>query len=287
MSLLEVRGLTVARSGRAVLDRVDLDLEPGGLLAVVGVNGSGRTTLLEALAGLIPLASGTIRLAGTDLGGTAPHRRARAGLGLVGKNRPVVPSLNVEENLALARFGAAQPRPWDWVEATFPALTARRGVAAGLLSGGEQQMLALAMGMVCRPQVLMLDEPAWGLAPAAADALHEALIRLRQEGQALLVAGHNPVRLVELGATVVVLEGGGIRPQPPGPASGADGAFGPGTASTEDSVIEPTSAEVTELVSLTLPVALKRRLQVRARERGVTPSELVAEAMRALLLGDR
>ncbi len=288
--MLEVRDLSVHRQGRLILDGIGFTVPDGAALAVLGPNGAGKTTLLEALAGLLPVSAGTIALDGQSLGHLPAHRRAGRGLRLVGEGRRVVPQVSVAENLDLARLGAggrALPRA---LEDLFPRLRQRWRTAAGQLSGGEQQMLALAMGLVAEPRVLLLDEPSFGLAPQVVDELFGALTRLRGEGGITLVlAEQHAQRALALCDRALVIRSG---------RSVFDSAATGGTGSLErvvegylgrqdDAEAVPTRAEVTDLVSVRLPVALKRRLQLEARERGVDPNELFADAVRSRLGGRR
>jgi branched-chain amino acid transport system ATP-binding protein len=281
--VLEVRDLSVHRSGRLIIDGLGFTVPDGAALAVLGPNGAGKTTLLEALAGLLPAASGTIALDGRSLGHLPPHRRARQGLRLVGEGRRVVPQISVRENLELARLGAGgRPLPAA-IEELFPRLRQRWHTLAGQLSGGEQQMLALAMGLAAEPSVLLLDEPSFGLAPQVVDELFLALERLRSGGGLTLVlAEQHAQRALGLCDRVLVIRSG---------RAVYDSSAAPDGARLED-VVEgylgrqeaaaavPTRAEVTDLVSVRLPVALKRKLQLEARERGLDPNELFAEAVR-------
>lgn len=281
--MLQVRDLSSHRAGRLVLDRLSFEVPDRAALAVLGPNGSGKTTLLECLAGLLPASSGQIELDGRDLTRLPPHRRARAGLRLVGEGRRVVPQVTVEENVKLARLGARTGAA-DRVLDLFPRLRARWRTAAGQLSGGEQQMLALAMGLLAEPRVLLLDEPSFGLAPQVVDELFATLKRLHEEaGITLVLAEQHVQRALRLCAHVLVLRSG--RAVFDSAAGGArlEEVVESYLGREDDAVAAPTQAEVTDLVSLRLPVTLKRRLQLEARRRGADPNELVAEAVRRLV----
>ncbi|HEX6489229.1 MAG TPA: ABC transporter ATP-binding protein [Candidatus Dormibacteraeota bacterium] len=280
--MLQVADLTVHREGRLVLDGLSFVVPEGAALGVLGPNGSGKTTLLEAIAGLLPQTSGSVVLDGRRLNGLPAHRRAHAGLRLVGEGRRVVPQVSVQENLDLARLGAGgRPLP-DAITELFPRLRSRWRTAAGQLSGGEQQMLALAMGLVAEPKVLLLDEPSFGLAPQVVDELFATLARLRSEaGLALLLAEQHAKRALELCDRVLVIRSG--RTVLDSAASETRGDFDSLVEGylgrQEDATAVPTRAEVTDLVQVRLPVSLKRRLQLEARERGVDPNELFTEAV--------
>ena len=288
--MLEVRDLSVHRSGRLIVDGLTFTVPAGSALAVLGPNGAGKTTLLEAVAGLLPASGGSIALGGRSLGALPAHRRAREGLRLVGEGRRVVPQISVAENLELARLGSGgRPLPAA-IDALFPRLRQRWHTAAGQLSGGEQQMLALAMGLVAEPKVLLLDEPSFGLAPQVVDELFGALARLREEGGITLVlAEQHAQRALGLCDQVLVIRSGRAVFDSSTAPGGADldqvveGYLG----RQEDATAVPSRAEVTDLVSVRLPVALKRRLQLEARARGVDPNELFAEAVRKEVGGRR
>jgi branched-chain amino acid transport system ATP-binding protein len=286
MSLLSVNDLRVEHRGRLVLDGVGFDLEPGQVLAVLGPNGAGKTTLLEAVAGLVPATGGSVRLDGQELGGRPAWERATRGLRLVGQGRQVVPELTVAQNLEVACRGAGLEGAPAEVMALFPQLGPRARLAAGQLSGGEQQMLAIAMGLVARPGVLLLDEPSFGLAPAVVDVLFATLRKLREDGYSLVLTEQHVTRALALADSVMVLRSGRkvfereIRRRTSARllAEVLESYMGNGEMSTG-----ATGAIVDELVKVTLPVGLKRELQLRARSRGTSPSELVSEAVAAWL----
>ena len=276
--MLRVKDLVVHRAGRLVIDGLSFEVQERATLAVLGPNGAGKTTLLEAIAGLAPVTSGSIELDGVDLTRLPAHRRARLGLRLIGEGRRVVPQLTVAENLGLARLGSTSSLSG---EEMFPRLGARRRTAAGQLSGGEQQMLALAMGLLAEPRILLLDEPSFGLAPQVVDDLFATLKSL--SGMTLVLAEQHVQRALDLCAHVLVLRSGRAVFD-----SGPDGtrleAVVDGYLGREDEIAAvPSTAEVTDLVSVRLPVSLKRRLQLEARRRGADPGELVAEAVSKLV----
>jgi branched-chain amino acid transport system ATP-binding protein len=288
--MLEVRDLTVHRSGRLVLDGLSFDVPDGAALAVLGPNGAGKTTLLETLAGLLPASGGQIRLDGRAVTAVPAHRRARQGIRLVGEGRRVVPQVTVAENLELARLGAGgRPLP-SALEELFPQLRQRWHTAAGQLSGGEQQMLALAMGLAAEPKVLLLDEPSFGLAPQVVDELFAALRRLRQEAAITVVlAEQHAQRALALCDRALVIRSGRAVFDSAGStgAESLDRVVEGYLGRQEDAAAAPTRAEVTDLVSVRLPVTLKRRLQLESRERGVDPNELFADALRKQLRSRR
>jgi branched-chain amino acid transport system ATP-binding protein len=207
--LLALEAVRAGYGEGVVLDGVSLAVAPGESLAVLGRNGVGKSTLLLAIMGFLPLARGTIAWRGEAIAGLAPHLRARRGLGWVPQEREIFPSLTVEENLTVAR----RPGRWDLaaVFGLFPPLAARRRTRGHLLSGGEQQMLAIARALMSNPALLLLDEPLEGLAPLVVAELARALGRMTGEEETTIVLVEQHAELA-LGLTehVVVLERGRI-----------------------------------------------------------------------------
>ena len=190
--MMQVRGLHAGYGRSQVLQGVDFDLAPGEILALLGRNGSGRSTLVKALMGLVPW-QGEARWMGQSLAGMPTHRIARLGIGYVPESRDVFADLTVHQNLLLGLrpTGAGQASAQGWALADlldlFPALRERLQVAAGLLSGGEQQMLALARTLLGHPQVLLVDEPTEGLGPQVVAQVAHCLQALRDRGVAVLL----------------------------------------------------------------------------------------------------
>jgi branched-chain amino acid transport system ATP-binding protein len=188
--LVELRGIRAAYGPIEVLHGVDLTLRAGEVLAVLGPNGAGKTTLLNVLAGLHPLAGGDVILAGRRVNAASATARARAGLCLIPEGRGVFPNLTVRENLRMAA-GVTRRRARAAVEeaayARFPRLRDRRRQLAGTLSGGEQQMLALARGLATDPAVLVLDELSMGLAPLVVEELYGQVAGMARAGVSVLV----------------------------------------------------------------------------------------------------
>lgn len=186
--ILELRGVRAAYGTIEVLHDVNLALQPGEVLAVLGPNGAGKTTMLAVIAGLHPLTDGDLLLAGRRVNAARPEDLARAGLCLVPEGQGVFPNLTVAENLTMATH--AGRRLAEIEEATyqrFPRLGERRRQLAGTLSGGEQQMLALARGLGIDPAVLLLDELSMGLAPIVVEQLYEQVATLSRLGVSILV----------------------------------------------------------------------------------------------------
>ena len=174
---------------------IGLDLPAGASLAILGANGAGKTTLLRAISGVMVRRTGTIRLDGTDIAALPPHEIVRCGIAHVPEGKHLFKPLTVAENieigaLPLHQTGRSQEAAAcrDLVAELFPILSARRSQVAGTLSGGEQQMLAIARALMSRPRVLLLDEPTVGLAPKVNDTLFAAFTKLRQLGVALIIA---------------------------------------------------------------------------------------------------
>jgi branched-chain amino acid transport system ATP-binding protein len=197
-----------------VLDDVSLEIPQHGSLAVLGRNGVGKSTLLLTIMGYTDLARGAITWRGQDISGLAPHRRARLGLGWVAQEREVFPSLTVEENLTVA----ARRGRWDLaaVYRLFPPLAERRAGLGRHLSGGEQQMLAIARALMTNPAVLLLDEPLEGLAPLVVEELARAIRHMTTaEGTALVLVEQHAEIALSLTDRAVVLERGHVAHQAP------------------------------------------------------------------------
>lgn len=189
--VLQVHGLQAWYGKSRVLQGVDFQLGAGEIVAVLGRNGAGRSTLARAIMGHVQC-TGSVRMHGVELLGQPVHARARAGLGYVPESRDVFPSLSVQHNLVLGqRPGQRQPR-WTFADmyGLFPQLAQRRDTPAGVLSGGEQQMLALARTLMGDPDLLIVDEPTEGLAPQPAGQVADFLTVLRGRGVAVLLIEH-------------------------------------------------------------------------------------------------
>jgi branched-chain amino acid transport system ATP-binding protein len=189
---LRIAGLRVGYGRIGVVTDVDLHVDPGEMVALIGSNGAGKSTLLKAVAGLLKPSAGTIALGGRDITGMPPEKIVRQGLALVPEGRMLFGPLTVDENLAIGAHtrpardeGVVSDRAR--VQALFPVLAERHTQPAETLSGGEQQMLAVGRALMCRPQVLVLDEPSLGLAPRVIAAIFEVLDTLRAEGMSILL----------------------------------------------------------------------------------------------------
>ncbi len=212
MASLEVHGLVVRYGHLTAVHGLDLRLEQGQVAVVLGANGAGKTSTLNAVSGAVRPAGGTIAFEGRDITGWPSHRVSRAGLVQVPEGRRIIGPLTVEDNL---RLGAYHLRPKSRlggllreVYDLFPILDERRDRAGGLLSGGEQQMLAFGRALMAQPKVLMLDEPSMGLAPVVVDTVIDAVGRIAERGISILMVEQNAAAAFELASHAYVLEQG-------------------------------------------------------------------------------
>ena len=185
MHELNINGNSVFYEGLCALKDVHIKLDSGEFIAVVGPNGAGKTTLFKAISGVVPITAGQISYNGQDLSKLQAHERASLGIAHVPEGRQVFPSLSVLENLLTGAQSKKARESWPqtlaFIHTLFPRLAERSEQAAGTLSGGEQQMVAIGRGLASVPQLLMLDEPSMGLAPAIADQIFECIQRIHKE----------------------------------------------------------------------------------------------------------
>ena len=207
--LLKVEGLRAGYGEAVVVQGISLTLEQGQSLALLGRNGTGKTTLLNTLVGVTRRHAGRITLGGQDITALAPHQRAAAGIGWVPQERNIFKSLTVHENLT----AVARPGAWTVARAyeMFPRLAERKSNLGNQLSGGEQQMLAVARALVLNPKLLLLDEPLEGLAPIIVEELLRAIARVvRDEGMSAIIVEQNPRLILPITQRAVVLDRGAV-----------------------------------------------------------------------------
>jgi branched-chain amino acid transport system ATP-binding protein len=210
--MLSVEAIEAGYGDAKVLHGVDFDLAEGEALALLGRNGMGKTTIVRALFGLLPLMAGRIVFEGGALGGRPPHAIARAGLGLVPEGRQTFPTLTVEENLVATAARRDGRGRWTLAEAyrLFPQLMERRRSYGDRLSGGEQQMLAIGRALMTNPKLIVLDEATEGLAPIVRAEIWDCLKRLKAEGLSILVIDKNLKALLDIVDRIAVIEKGRI-----------------------------------------------------------------------------
>lgn len=215
MDILDIQNLSVAYGGIQALRGLSLRMAEGETVMVTGPNGAGKSTLMKALAGVVKPGAGTIRLAGQDITGRAAERIAAAGLSMVPEGRQVFGGLSVLDNLrvgcGLRRDRHAIEGDLDQLLDVFPVLRERAHSAAGLLSGGQQQMLVIARALMTAPRLLAIDEPSLGLAPKVTDQVYAALLDLQARRRlSLLIVEQSSARVVMTGARMVMVRGGRV-----------------------------------------------------------------------------
>lgn len=211
MNLLEVRGLTAGYGDFQALYGIDLGLKAGEVLAIIGANGAGKTTLLRALAGALPLRSGTVKFDGHALGGLPAHRICAQGLALVPEGRRLFPSLSVEENLLMGAY-VQRKGPWNLqaVFGLFPILQEFRRRPATELSGGQQQMVALGRALMSNPRLLLCDELSLGLAPVVVKDIYNALPTICAHGMSVIVVEQDISQALRVAQRVVCMREGRV-----------------------------------------------------------------------------
>jgi branched-chain amino acid transport system ATP-binding protein len=214
MPLLEVESLAVGYGPIKAVRNVGLTVEAGEIVTVLGANGAGKSTSLQAIVGLLPIQQGRVRFDGHDITGESTERIVRKGLTLTPEGRRIFAPLTVEENL---RIGAATQGKsgdiaafWDQMMELFPILASRRKQLAGTLSGGEQQQLAIARSLMSKPKLLLLDEPSLGLAPIVVELIFDLIKRLRGLGITILVVEQNVHQALDIADRGYVVSGGSV-----------------------------------------------------------------------------
>jgi branched-chain amino acid transport system ATP-binding protein len=215
MTLLDVDNVTVRYGRLTALRGVSLTIAEGEILFVTGPNGAGKSTLLNAIAGVVPPISGTIAMNGVDVTGAPPEQIARQRFSLVPEGRNVFGALTIEENLKVGAGMRADKHKiagdLDSVYHQFPMLAERRHAAAGMLSGGQQQMLVIGRALMTAPRLMAIDEPSLGLAPKIIDQVYEILMRLREQRKlTLLIVEQSSTRAMMMGGRMILMRGGRI-----------------------------------------------------------------------------
>ncbi len=217
--LLSVRNLVLGYDRIDAVKGIDLDVPQGSIVTLIGANGAGKTTTLRGLSGLIKTRSGTIHFAGNDITGLAAHRITRLGIVQVPEGRQVFAGMSVAENLAMGAYlerdaGVITQRRESVLE-RFPRLRERLSQSAGLLSGGEQQMLAIGRALMADPKLLLMDEPSMGLAPLFIEEIFRIIAELKREGTTILLIEQNAQAALEIADEAYVIESGRIKLQGP------------------------------------------------------------------------
>ena len=213
-ALLQLRGLRGGYGRVEVLRGVDLDVQHGEIVALLGSNGAGKSTLNNIVSGVVPASAGTVFFDGQDITNRHYREVVKAGLIQVPEGRKVFPNLSVLENLELGSFTRARARRASNLErvfAIFPRLKERLTQKAGTMSGGEQQMLAIGRGLMAEPRLLILDEPSLGLSPLLVEEMFTLIKRLHREGLAVLLVEQNVGQSLDIAQRAFVLENGGMR----------------------------------------------------------------------------
>ena len=212
--LLELKDLQVAYGGIQAVKGIDLSVDQGELVCLIGANGAGKTTTLKGITGLQPIKSGKIRYAGEDITGKPAFQLVRKGLSMVPEGRGVFGALTIEENLAMGAYArddrTAIKEDVERVFGLFPRLKERRKQTAGTLTGGEQQMLAMGRALMSRPKLLLLDEPSMGLAPLMVQKVFETVMAVSKEGVTILLIEQNAKLALEVSSRGYVMESGEI-----------------------------------------------------------------------------
>lgn len=218
--MLRLENIVCKYGSIEALHGVDLAVEQGELVALIGGNGAGKSTLLRAISGLIPPTDGTITLQGQRIDHLRPSAIVRRGIAHCPEERKLWPYLTVEDNLALGAYvrrGRREiQRDLEWIYGLFPVLRERRRQLGGTLSGGEQQMVALGRSLMLRPQLLMMDEPSLGLAPLVVDSMAQCIRDIHRQGTTLLLVEQNAFLALELADRAYVLESGRLVREGPG-----------------------------------------------------------------------
>ncbi|MDB5618093.1 ABC transporter ATP-binding protein [Tardiphaga sp.] len=219
MSVLKVRGLTLGYNRSDAVKGIDLDVPEGAVVSLIGANGAGKTTTLRGLSGLLKARSGSVLFDGVEMAGQAAYKTTRAGIVQVPEGRQIFANMTIEENLRMGAYlvpvAAEIARRRAGVLDRFPRLGERLTQLAGLLSGGEQQMLAIGRALMADPKLLLMDEPSMGLAPLFIEEIFAIIRTLKTEGRTILLVEQNAQAALEVSDHAYVLESGRIKLQGP------------------------------------------------------------------------
>jgi branched-chain amino acid transport system ATP-binding protein len=289
-ALLETSGLRTGYGRLPVVFNIDLEVREGEIVALLGANGAGKTTTLRALSGLLPLMAGEVKLDGKSLKGTPADKIARGGVVHVPQGRGIFPNLRVEETLRLACAMAEIPRREvggrvDEMYEVFRPLHARRSQLAGTLSGGEQQMLAIARGLIMRPRVLMIDEMSQGLAPRIVQELFAIVRSLPAQGVAVLIVEQFVAHALDVATRAYVLEKGEVAYSGDAADLARDEDFVKGSylgdaGDAEVAVNGSADLPLSRENGMGLPADLLRTIEARAEAEGRNSAEVVLELLR-------
>jgi branched-chain amino acid transport system ATP-binding protein len=291
MNLLEVEGIRVTYGGVVAVRDVSLAVGPGEVLAVLGANGAGKTTTLRAISGLIRARAGTIRFDGDSLAGRSPEAIARLGIAHVPAGRGIFPGLTVADNLRMGLYGASRDRSPDAAGAidevleTFPILRERRDQAAGTMSGGQQQQLAIARALVQQPRLLLLDEMSMGLAPSIVADLFALVARLKTQGIGVVMVEQFVGQALQVADRAVVLEQGSVvAAGAPAELSSDDiAAAYLGGGGEPEVTVRPAPVTARERLGVAVRGSDARRLHALALEQGRTVDEVLADLVTGAL----
>ena len=288
-ALLEARGLRTGYGRLPVVFNVDLDVEEGEIVALLGANGAGKTTTLRALSGMLPLMAGDVTLDGKSLKGTAANTIARNGVVHVPQGRGIFPNLRVDETLRLAcamagvRKSEADARIAD-AYAIFERLHERRAQLAGTLSGGEQQMLAIARGLIMKPRILMIDEMSQGLAPTIVQDLFNIVRSLPGQGVSVLIVEQFVTHALDVASRAYVLEKGEVALSGDAAELARDEEFVRGSYLGESGIDAPVAndgvADLPFADELPVPAGLLEAIEDRAAQEGRNATEVLLDLLR-------
>jgi branched-chain amino acid transport system ATP-binding protein len=289
-ALLEAEGLRTGYGRLPVVFDVDLEIGEGEIVALLGANGAGKTTTLRALSGMLPLMDGDVRLDGTSLKGRAPNAIARGGIVHVPQGRGIFPTLKVDETLRLAcamagiRRGEIDARVDD-IYAIFTRLQERRDQFAGTLSGGEQQMLAIARGLIMKPRLLLIDEMSQGLAPTIVQALFDIVRALPEQGVSVLIVEQFVTHALAVASRAYVLEKGEVAFAGNAAELAQDEEFVKGSYLGEGAVdAQPFVDDTAETADLPLHAdGLLQSIEERAENEGRDTAEVLLDLLREAL----